>query len=333
MVKTLDPYSEILSGLKLQGAIFFRGEFSAPWFINAPPSPQLAAALGLKHAHVVNFHLLTEGEARVELPAGRTLFLTAGEIVIFPHGDAHYMMSTDGACRVEDAAVATKVRARDLSPLRCGGGGATAKFVCGYMACDPFFCHSVVSGLPTVISVSIRSDSAGRWMESSLLHLLEEVGSNSVGSAAVLAKLSEALFIEALRKYAAQLPEQCAGWLAAARDSHIGRALVLMHSRTAHPWTIGDLASEVGMSRSAFADRFSRLLSIPPMTYLTRLRMHLAARALVTSALSVPTIAAQVGYESQAAFNRAFSREFRVPPARHRSMNSPSRDDGRGVQR
>jgi AraC-like DNA-binding protein len=326
--KKMDPYSEILSALKLRGAIFFRGEFSAPWFINAPPSPQLAAALGLQGAHVVNFHLLSEGEARVEMPGGGTLALSAGEIVIFPHGDAHFLMSTDGACRVEDVAVATKVRAHDLSPLRCGGGGAPAKFVCGYMACDPFFCKSVVSGLPPVISVNIRSDTAGRWMESSLLHLLEEVSSNSVGSAAVLAKLSEALFIEALRKYASELPEQCKGWLAAARDPHIGRALVLLHSRMAHPWTIGDLAFEVGVSRSAFVDRFSQLLSMPPMTYLTRLRMHLAARALVSTAVSIPALAAQVGYESEAAFNRAFSRELGMPPARYRSLNRDSREHG-----
>lgn len=142
-------------------------------------------------------------------------------------------------------------------------------------------------------------------MQSSLLHLLEEVGSNSVGSAAALAKLSEALFLEALRKYAAHLPEQHTGWLAAARDPHIGRALVLLHSRMAQPWTIGDLAAEVGVSRGAFVDRFSQLLAMPPMTNLTRLRMHLAARALVSSAVSMPTLAAQVGYESEAAFNRA----------------------------
>jgi AraC-like DNA-binding protein len=273
--------------------------------------------------------LLTEGEARIEMPAGSTLRLTAGEIVIFPHGDAHYLMSTDGGCRVEDVAVATKVRAHDLSPLRSGGGGAPAKFVCGYMACDPFFCRAVVSGLPPVISVDIRSDTAGRWMESSLLHLLDEAGSNSVGSAAVLAKLSEALFIEALRKYASELPEQCVGWLAAARDPHIGRALVLLHSRMGHPWTIGDLASEVGVSRTAFVDRFSQLLSMPPMTYLTRLRMHLAARALVSSPVSIPTLAVQVGYESEAAFNRAFSRELGLPPARYRSLNRNSPEDGR----
>ncbi|HUN73894.1 MAG TPA: AraC family transcriptional regulator [Steroidobacteraceae bacterium] len=317
----MDPYSEILSGLKLQGAIFFRGEFTAPWFINAPPSAQLAAALGLDDAHVVNFHLLTQGEATVELLSGTTSCLSAGEIAIFPHGDAHYLMSTDGACRVEDASVSAKVRARDLSPLRCGGGGAAASFVCGYMACDPFFCRSVVSGLPALLKVNIRSDPAGQWVENSLLHLLEEVRSDRVGSAAVLAKLSEALFIEALRKYAAQLPENQAGWLAAARDPYIGRALVLLHGRIAHSWTIEELASCVGLSRSAFVDRFGRLLSMPPMTYLMRLRMHLAARALVTTAANIPTIAVQVGYDSEAAFNRAFSRELGIPPARYRSMN------------
>jgi AraC-like DNA-binding protein len=320
----MDPYSEILSALKLKGAVFFRAEFSAPWFIDAPPSSQLAAALGLDDTNVVSFHLLTEGEATVELPDGGILGLTEGEIVIFPHGDAHHLMSRDGTCRIEDAAVAPKVRARDLSPLRCGGGGAAAKFVCGYMACDPFFSRSVVQGLPAVISVNIRSDPAGRWVESSLLHLLDEVGSKNVGSEAVLAKLSEALFIEALRKYAAQLPEGNAGWLAAARDPYIGRALVLLHGRLAHPWTISGLAQNVGLSRSAFVERFSRLLSVPPMTYLTRLRLHMAARALVTSALSMPAIAAHVGYESEAAFNRAFSREMGMPPARYRSMNRHS---------
>jgi AraC-like DNA-binding protein len=319
--RAVDACSEILSALKLQGAIFFRAEFSAPWFINAPPSPQLAAALGLDDTHVVNFHLLSEGEATVELPSGATLELTAGEVVIFPHGDAHYLMSRDRGCRVEDAAVAAKVRARDLSPLRAGGGGAPARFVCGYMACDPFFCRSVVNGLPPAISVNVRSDRAGQWLENSLLHLLEEVNSKTIGSAAVLAKLSEALFIETLRRYAALLPENQAGWLAAARDPCIGRALVLLHGQIARPWTAGDLAESVGLSRSAFIERFSRLLSMPPMSYLTGLRLHLAARALVTTAANISTIAAQVGYESEAAFNRAFNREFGMPPARYRFVN------------
>jgi AraC-like DNA-binding protein len=315
----MDPYSEILSALKLKGAIFFRAEFTAPWFVDAPPSAQLAAALGVKGAYVVNFHLLTEGEAMIEMPSGQTLRISAGEIVIFPHGDAHHMLSIDGKCRVEDAAVAAKVLARDLSPLRSGGGGAAAQFVCGYMACDPFFCRAVVEGLPSVLSVDIRSDAAGRWVESSMRHLLEEAGSGRVGSEAMLAKISEALFVEALRKYAAQLPPGHMGWLAAAREPHIGRALVLLHNRMAFHWTAAVLAREVGLSRSAFVARFSALLSLPPMKYLARLRLQMAARALSTTATSVQVIAVEVGYESEAAFNRAFKRELGVPPARYRS--------------
>jgi AraC-like DNA-binding protein len=315
----MDPYSEILSALKLKGAIFFRAEFTAPWFVDAPPSAQLAAALRVEGAYVVNFHLLTEGEAMVEMPSGQTLRISAGEIVIFPHGDPHHLLSMDGACRVEDAAVAAKVLARDLSPLRSGGGGAMTRFVCGYMACDAFFCRSVVEGLPSVISVNIRADATGQWVESSMRHLLDEAGSGRVGSEAVLAKISEALFVEALRKYAAQLPPGQVGWLAAAKEPHIGRALVLLHNRMAYDWSVEGLAREVGLSRSAFVARFSALLSTPPMKYLARLRLQMAARALATTASSVQAIAAEVGYESEAAFNRAFKRELGIPPARYRS--------------
>jgi AraC-like DNA-binding protein len=315
----MDPYSEILSALKLKGAIFFRAEFTAPWFVDAPPSAQLAAALGIKGAYVVNFHLLTAGEAMVEMPSGQTLRITAGEIVIFPHGDPHHLLSIDGRCRVEDAAVVAKVLARDLTPLRSGGGGAMAQFVCGYMACDAFFCRSVVEGLPSVLSVNIRSDTTGQWVESTMRHLLEEAGSGGMGSEAVLAKISEALFVEALRKYAAQLPPGHVGWLAAAREPHIGRALVLLHNQMAFHWTAEGLARKVGLSRSAFVARFSALLSMPPMKYLARLRLQMAARALATTSASVQAIAAETGYESEAAFNRAFKREIGVPPARYRS--------------
>jgi AraC-like DNA-binding protein len=263
--------------------------------------------------------LLTEGEAMVEMPSGQTLRISAGEIVIFPHGDPHHLLSIDGTCRVEDAAVATKVLARDLSPLRSGGGGAMTQFVCGYMACDAFFCRSVVEGLPSVISVNIRADATGQWVESSMRHLLEEAGSCRLGSEAVLAKISEALFVEALRKYAAQLPPGQVGWLAAAREPHIGRALALLHNRMAYDWSVESLAREVGLSRSAFVARFSALLSTPPMKYLARLRLQMAARALATTASSMQAIAAEVGYESESAFNRAFKRELGVPPARYRS--------------
>ena len=161
-------------------------------------------------------------------------------------------------------------------------------------------------------------DRSGHWLENSILHMVEEAVSGNAGSEAMLSKLSEALFVDTLRRYMARLPEHEIGWLAAARDPVVGKSLTLLHRRAEHPWTIAELAREVGLSRSALVERFTRYLSEPPMTYLTRWRLHLAARALGATSRGVADIASDVGYESEAAFNRAFKREFGLPPARYR---------------
>jgi transcriptional regulator GlxA family with amidase domain len=177
-----------------------------------------------------------------------------------------------------------------------------------------------------VFKVNIRTDASGHWLENSVLHLVEEAVSGRMGSEAMLAKLSEALFVDTLRRYVSGLPEQHTGWLAGARDPIVGKSLGLLHRRVAHPWTIAGLADETGISRSALVERFTRYLSEPPMTYLTRWRLQLAARSLEKTSRSVAEIAAEVGYESEAAFNRAFKREFGEPPGRYRSArrSSPS---------
>jgi transcriptional regulator GlxA family with amidase domain len=168
------------------------------------------------------------------------------------------------------------------------------------------------------MKVNIRADRSGQWLENSILHLADETMSARAGSDAMLAKLSEALFVETLRIYIAGLPEAQTGWLAGARDPVVGRSLAILHGKVSHPWTIAELAKEVGLSRSALVERFSRFLSLPPMTYLTRWRLQLAARALTTTPRGTADIAGEVGYESEAAFNRAFKREFGLPPARYR---------------
>src|SRR6185295_5852339 len=246
--------------------------------------------------------------------------LKPGDIVIFPHGDPHDMTSGKGAkAPFPSYGIGAKVKARDLSPLQAGGGGDTARFVCGYMACDPYLSRPILNGLPSVFKVNIRTDRSGQWLENSILHLVEEAASGRVGSEAMLAKLSEALFVDTLRRYVASLPEKQLGWLTGSRDPIVGKSLGLLHSRIAHPWTIADLAEEVGISRSALVERFTRYLSEPPMTYLTRWRLQLAARSLEKTPRGVAEIAAEVGYESEAAFNRAFKREFGQPPGRYRS--------------
>ena len=179
-----------------------------------------------------------------------------------------------------------------------------------------------------MLRVNVRTDRAGHWLEGSLLHLVEEASSNRAGSDAMLAKVSEALFVDTLRRYVAGLPEHQTGWLAGARDPVVSKSLAMLHGRVDHPWTIAELAEAVGVSRTALVDRFAKYLSEPPMAYLTRWRLQLAAQALTTTPRGVADIASEVGYESEAAFNRAFKRFFGTPPARyrreHRSAGTPA---------
>ena len=212
----------------------------------------------------------------------------------------------------------------DLSPMHAGGGGATTRFVCGYLTLDPLLCGPILESLPPMLKVNVRSDRSGQWLEQSILHLLEETTASRAGSEAMLSKLSEALFVDTLRRYVASLTDQSTGWLAGARDAVVGRSLALLHRRPAHSWTIAELAAAVGVSRSALVARFTQYLSAPPMAYLTGWRLRLAAESLTSSSKSVADVAGAVGYESEAAFNRAFKRAFGVPPAQYRRRSRAS---------
>jgi AraC-like DNA-binding protein len=324
----MDAFSDILSGVKLNGALFFSAEFSAPWCFASPASHTLAPLLAPGAPHLVIYHFVIDGEAFVHLPSGQLIELGPGDIVVLPHGDPHVMTSAPGVSAGSlDAAILSKIKARDLRPMQGGGGGDSARYVCGYMACDPFLSRPILGGLPAVFKVNIRTDRSGQWLENSILHLVEEAASGRVGSDAMLAKLSEALFVDTLRRFVAGMPEHQAGWLAGARDPIVGKSLGLLHSRVAHPWTIADLAEEVGVSRTALVERFTQYLSEPPMTYLTRWRLQLAARSLENTSRGVAEIAGEVGYESEAAFNRAFKREFGIPPGRYRLKHKATRNN------
>jgi AraC-like DNA-binding protein len=322
----MDAFSEILSGVKWSGAVFFTAEFSAPWGFSSPSSKVMAAKVAPNAAHLVLYHLLIDGSGFVMMEDGQSVALVPGDVVIFPHGDPHHMSSgTSVKPPFPNYGITSKIKARDLSPLRAGGGGPVSKFVCGYMRCDPHLSRPILNGLPPVFKVNVRTDSSGHWLETSILHLVEEAVSGRVGSEAMLTKLSEALFVDTLRRYVDALPQQQSGWLAGARDPLVGRSLALLHGRVAHPWTIANLADEVGLSRSALVERFSRYLSEPPIAYLTRWRLQLAAESLKQTSRGVADIAADIGYQSEAAFSRAFRREFGQPPGRYRSDHKGSR--------
>jgi AraC-like DNA-binding protein len=317
----MDAFSEVLSGVRLKGAMFFNADFSAPWRLSTPHSRTMASTLAPGAQHIVIYHLVVDGSARARLDEGPDVELVPGDIVVFPHGDPHHLIGGSGTNQVESAAVVLKIATRDISPMQSGGGGATTRFVCGYLTLDPLLSGPILESLPPILKVNVRTDRSGLWLEQSIMHLVEEAASDRAGSEAMLAKLSEALFVDTLRRYVSGLPDQTTGWLAGARDPVVGKSLALLHRRAHHPWTIAELAAEVGVSRSALVARFTRYLSHPPMAYLTGWRLRLAAQALTSSPKGVADIAAAVGYESEAAFNRAFKRAFGVPPARYRRQS------------
>ena len=317
----MDVLSEVLRVVRLQGALFYNGEFSSPWSVYAASSHGLAQHFGTDTEHVIVYHLLMEGRAVVRLENGGRLALTAGDIVMIPHGDKHIIENGAAAKTIDDEAHLEEVLSQGLKLWRVGGGGEVTKFVCGYMACDPRLSQVFLNGLPPIFKVHIRSDASGRWLENSIRFSVDQANGSAPGGEALLAKLSEVLFVETLRAYIAQLSPQQKGWLGGARDSHVGRALALMHKKPAHPWTIASLAKEAGISRSVLAERFRHYLNQSPMAYLTRWRLQLAAQMLTSTNYSVAQIAAEVGYDSEAAFNRAFKREFDLPPARFRNRS------------
>lgn len=320
----MDVLSEVLKAVTLKAAVFYNAEFSAPWSFRSPPSQLIGPHLGGDAGHVIIYHLLTEGSAWVQVEQGRRAELGPGDIVVFPHGDSHLMGNGPPTEPVDNGRELARILSQGLTVTRMGGGGPVTKFVCGYMVCEPQVSRIVLSGLPPLLTVNIRHDTAGLWLENSIRFSVASAASSNAGAGAVLARLSEALFIETLRRYVALLPPAQTGWLAGARDPEVGKALGLLHRQPAHPWTIGALALSVGVSRAVLSERFRHFLGEPPIGYLTGWRLQLAAGLLTTTSRSVADIAAQVGYASEAAFNRAFKRAFRVPPARFRKESKPA---------
>jgi AraC-like DNA-binding protein len=313
----MDALSEVLKFIKLRGALFFNAEFSAPWCIATAESSRVAPFLLPGADHIIIYPYLTGGRAHAQLPDGTRRELGSGDVVIFPHGDAHSL--GNGAAKPVDA---LKIFAENLScggkAARYGGGGEPTRFVCGYMACDATLGEVVLAGLPAMFVVNVGDDPAGQWLANSIQFSVGERARPGPGGDVVLAKLSEVLFIETLRRFVEDLPDQQKGWLAGARDPVVGEALALLHKNPAQAWTVAGLAHQVGVSRTRFAERFRHFLDEPPMAYLGRWRIKLAADMLCSSDANVGEVAAAVGYASEAAFNRVFKREFGRPPAQFR---------------
>jgi AraC-like DNA-binding protein len=274
--------------------------------------------------HIVFFHFIAEGGCKVRLDDGEVHDAAAGELVIFPRQEHHVMGSDLQLAPVETTSLIDFEAARDadLVQLRHGGGGAATRVVCGFLACNLSMCRPLLDALPRVLVVTMRDGPASAMLQELLQMGVRESSTARPGAESLLAKLSELMFVEALRRYIESLPERQVGWLAGLRDRYVGRALALMHERPARDWTVDELAERVGLSRSALNQRFADVLGQPPKQYLTRWRLALAASMLRSSDRGIAQIAGEFGYDSESAFNRAFKREFEVPPAAWRRQRA-----------
>jgi AraC-like DNA-binding protein len=309
----MDVLSDALRVIRLRGAFFLNAEFGEPWCVVAPAGVDLARRHAGAGDRVAVSHLIVEGGCWITAQGGEMISLEPGDVVVLPHGDAHHIGSgRNRAPMGQSHAVHLELPA--LRRARYGGDGAATSVICGWFSYEGHLANAVMAAWPRVVRTNVRRRPAGQWLESAARHAVAEAAAERPGSEALANKVAELLFFEALRGYLESMPPQQAGWLAGLRDPLVARSLALMHTRPSHPWTIASMAREVNSSRTVLAERFGSTVGIPPMQYLTRWRVVLAAHLLRGGEANLGRIAESVGYESEAAFSRAFKREFGVPP-------------------
>jgi AraC-like DNA-binding protein len=313
----LDLLSDVLRRVHLASAFFLRGEFSAPWGFASPDGPTLAQVLVPGARHLVLMHLAVEGGFHIRLASGETAFAQPGDAVLLPYCDTHAMMFPDGAQPVPIVELLPAPPWQEL-PVVCksGGGGAPTRVLCGYLHCEDLLFNPVLRALPHLIHLRAKPGPATEWRQASLRYVVQTKDNS------LLQRLPELVLADCLRQYAETLPADQTGWLAALRDPVLAKALVLLHAQPEQPWTVTQLARRAAVSRSVLAERFKEALGLSPMRYLTQWRLQLAADELRTSSVGIAALAARVGYDSEAAFSRAFKRHLGASPAAWRERRA-----------
>ena len=315
--------------MRLTGALFFPMRVSSPWLDEIPEAAAFARILLPDAQHIVSYHIVKEGGCWAAVRGRQPMRLEAGDVFVVPHGDPYNMASDPGLRNgMSGDAVLDFFRhmATQSGPLEVaegGGGPQRAHIVCGFLGCDirPF--NPVLEALPRALHLRHQEGSRSGERLSQLVDLtLAESRDVQSGSRCALLHLSELLFVEVVRRYLGSMAGDQAGWLAGLRDPIAGHALALLHSRPADPWSLDRLAREIGVSRSLLAERFTGLIGHPPMRYLTRWRIQLACRMLADDSAKVSKVALDVGYQSEAAFSRAFKGSVGTSPAGWRRIGS-----------
>ena len=341
----MDALSDVLRAVRLSGAVFFDIHAAEPWVAETPLGRSVVHAMFPGSEHMISYHVMLEGSCWALVEGEPPMQLSAGDVIVFPHGDTHVLTSTPGmrkkptmsmyrrpteghlpftismgptpqAAAANSAATANASAGRSAAEAAAQPAtGTQARFVCGFLGCDARPFNPLLTALPRVIRVS---DDAGGTLSSYVRFALAESKVPRIGGESVLGRLSELMFLHVVRRYLESLPPEQTDWLSGLRDQPIGRALAALHRNPARAWTLQALAREAGISRSVLAERFMQFVGHPPIEYLTSWRMQLAANQLRSSTESIAEIANRVGYESEAAFSRAFKKAVGAPPSEWR---------------
>ena len=309
----MDPLSDVLRAVRLTGAYFYLVEASPPWSVMTAPARELAPRILPESEHLISYHILTSGQCWAGLDGQSQIRMVAGDVVVFPHGDSHLMSSDQGRRVRGDEQNQTPQRYPETVIL--GEGPPETTFVCGFLGCDVRPFNPLLAALPSCLHVPAG---LGRWLAEFPRQAVAESRTSRAGADTMLTRIAELMFVEVVRRHLETLASEQAGWFAGLRDPIVGGALTRMHDQPSHDWTLATLAHDIGSSRTVLAERFTQIIGIPPMQYLQQWRLQLAANLLAGSTTKIAAIAAGVGYESEAAFSRAFKRVMGKSPAEFR---------------
>jgi AraC-like DNA-binding protein len=313
-----DTLSNLLRTVRLTGATFFDIAARDRWAVGSPAPAAILPKILPGGDHLIAYHVVTAGRCFARLVDGEPIALEAGEVVVFTHADAHIMSSDPNLRASPPTADVLDIAFAGQMPFHINyadGGAGSTRLVCGYLACDSKPFNPLLDALPKVIKSGDLNSSNDGWLGQFIRLAVAEMSDKRAGGETVLMKLSELMFIDVLRRYVESLPPQDTGWLAGLRDPSVGKALTLIHDKPAHDWTVETLAQQSGVSRTVLAERFAELVGIPPMQYVAKWRMQIASGLLTAGNANIARIAAEVGYESEASFSRAFKKMNGVSPS------------------
>jgi len=318
----MDPFSEVLRSVRLTGGVFLDSHFTAPWSVLAKLDAEDCRLSPLTPAQMIAYHFIVDGRLFVAVEGEPAIEVGAGEVVLLPRNDAHTLASAPGLAPLSARDLVRPSLDGGLPGIIHGGGGEPTHVVCGFLASEALH-NPLIATLPRLLRLDVRQGTSRDWIEASVRYAAGELTNGRFASASVMSRLSESLLVEAVRSYASTLGEREAGWLKGLADPHVGRALALIHQSASTSWSAEALAKEVALSRSAFVERFTALVGMPPIRYLAMWRLQTARLNLRETRMTIAQLAHSVGYESEEAFSRAFKREFGLSPAKWRDQRSP----------